>query len=59
MLRTLVVLIALLTVAPTAIVFLTAFLAVCLIELPVTAWYACIQCVPAPIVTAGCGPILP
>lgn len=39
-LRTLVVLIALLAVAPTAIVFLSAFLAVCLIELPVTAWYA-------------------
>ena len=39
-LRALVVLAALLLVAPTAFVFLSAFLAVCIAELAVTAWYA-------------------
>jgi O-antigen/teichoic acid export membrane protein len=39
-LRAVVVLAALIAVAPTAIVFLTAFLIVCIAELAVTAWFA-------------------
>jgi O-antigen/teichoic acid export membrane protein len=40
LIRTLVVLAALLLVAPSALVFLCAFLLICIAELAVTAWYA-------------------